>query len=307
MSHSSCDMPEIEVIRGEQPGPRIGVLGGVHGNEYCGVLAARQFVDIIRRGSFRGEVRVAAPAHPGAWAARTRLCPVDGMNLARVFPGDPAGSPTERVAAHLVDRLIRQSDLVVDLHTAGAWSDMPMLAGYHADGTAVSEMAKQAVAAFAAPYTWEHPTISPGRSLSAAEAFDVPSFYVESAGSGRVLMEQQQAYVEGLLRVMAHLGMRDDAPRPMERSVVVRSAGDTDPGGLERDGMVVAPSAGYFVQVLGVGGRVREAEALGELQDERGRSLGTVLSPRSGVVMMVRTESPVAQHDSLAIVAQIVD
>lgn len=301
-----CVLPDIEIIAGDRPGPRLGILGGVHGNEYGGVLAARQFADMIRDSTFRGEVRLAAPAHPGAWAVHSRVCPDDDMNLARVFPGDTAGSPTEQVAAHLVDRLIRDCDLLIDLHTAGARGDMPMLAGYHANDTELSRTASAAVRAFAAPYIWEHPTPSQGRSLSAAETLGVPSFYVESAGSGRTLLEEQRGYVEGLLRVLAHLGMRNEAPPATHSPIVVRSSGNTDPGGAGRDGMVVAPSDGYYVQRVTAGDHVDESELLGELQDDRGRTVAPVHSPRAGVVMMARTDSRVAAQEALAIVAHVV-
>jgi hypothetical protein len=50
-------------------------------------------------------------ANPLAYAARTRATPssIDGLNLARVFPGDPEGTLTRRLAHHLlalVERLI---------------------------------------------------------------------------------------------------------------------------------------------------------------------------------------------------------
>lgn len=306
---SPCVLPDVEVIDGGQQGPRLGILGGVHGNEYGGVLAARRLADIMRDRSFRGQLRIAAPAHPAAWAAHTRVCPEDGLNLARVFPGSSTGAPSEHVAAHLVEHLIDGCDLLVDLHTAGAWSDMPMLAGYQAEDRAdaeVSHASGAAVAAFAAPFTWQHPTVSAGRSLSAAQALGVPSFYVESAGSGRVLLEQQKDYVDGLLRVMRHLGMTDDAPAARHRSVVVRSEGNTDPGGAGRDGMVVASAGGYYLQRVNAGDYVDEGDLLGELHDDRGRILDAVVSPREGIVMMARTDSRVSTDDALAIVAHIV-
>src|SRR5690554_6816592 len=94
-------LPEVLEIVGERPGPVLAVLGGVHGDELEGVLAARYVARSLDLRSLRGTVRIAAPAHPAAWAATSRVSPVDGLNLARVFPGSPEGSPTAQVA-HLL-------------------------------------------------------------------------------------------------------------------------------------------------------------------------------------------------------------
>lgn len=68
----------------------------------------------------------------------------------------------------------------------------------------------------------------------------------------------------------------------------------------------MARSAGYYVQTVHAGDLVGEGELLGELQDDRGRTIAPVSSPRAGVVMMTRTDSPVESDDGLAIVADIV-
>src|SRR5699024_8030968 len=146
-------------------------------------------------------------AHPAAWAADSRESPSDGLNLARVFPGDPDGRPTERVAAVLTERLITGSDLVIDLHSAGKGFDMPLLAGYHAGAGPVCERSGAAARVFGAPFLWQHPERSRGRSLSVASDLGIPSFYVEGRGGGQVRRADLTCYVEGVLRVMQHLGM----------------------------------------------------------------------------------------------------
>src|SRR6476469_4095926 len=99
-------LPEVVEVFGDRPGPTVALLGGVHGDELEGVLAARRVARRLDPGTLRGCVRIAAPAHPSAWAAVSRTSPVDGLNLARVFPGDPGGGPTEQVAAFLTARVI---------------------------------------------------------------------------------------------------------------------------------------------------------------------------------------------------------
>lgn len=290
------DLPQIVEIVGARPGPVLSLLGGVHGDELEGVLAARRVAGLLDRAALRGTVRIAAPAHPAAWAADSRESPRDGLNLARVFPGDPDGRPTERVAAVLTERLIAGSDLLIDLHSAGKGFDMPLLAGYHAGPGPVCDRSAAAARAFGAPFLWQHPERSSGRSLSAASDLGIPSLYVEGRGGGQVRHEDLTTYVGGVLRVLQHLGMVDQAP-PAGPSVVVRGDGNTD-GGLEAD------AAGYAVTATEVGREVAAGDVLAEIVDEHGATVSALRSPQDGVVMLLRRRSRVAVGDTVAIVAE---
>jgi predicted deacylase len=289
-------LPEVREIRGSAgPGPTLAVLGGVHGNELLGVLATRRVIAETDPAALRGRIRWAAPAHPAAWIAERRAGPDDGLNLARVFPGDPAGAPTERVAAHLTEQLITGADLLIDLHTAGAVSDMATLCGYHSTGPLATE-AGAAATAFGAPFTWEHPDLAPGRSLTAAETLGIPSIYVESAGGMIIRADDFRCYVDGLRRVMHHLGMVDDAPAPDAPSVVVVGDGNTDGG-------ITSPVDGYFVADHAVGDLVREGAEIGRIVDESGATSHRVVADGPGHLMLVRLTARVAPGDTLALIA----
>lgn len=289
-------LPEIRELRGSAgPGPTLAVLGGVHGNELLGVLAVRRLIGQLDPGSLRGRIRWAAPAHPAAWIAERRAGPDDGLNLARVFPEDPAGAPTERVAAQLTEQLIGGADLLIDLHTAGAVSDMATLCGYHSTGP-LAAAAGAAAAAFGAPFTWEHPELAPGRSLTAAEALGVPSIYAESAGGMVLRADDFRCYVDGLQRVMHHLGMIEAAPVPAAASIVVVGDGNTDGG-------ITSPADGYFVAACAAGDLVQAGAEIGRIVDESGRTTHVVPADGTGHLMLVRLTARVAPGDTLGLIA----
>lgn len=79
--------------------PEVAVVGGVHGDEPCGVRAVRRLraADLDLR---RGVLFVVA--NPAAVAAGRRFLDSD---LNRVFPGDPHGDREHRLAAELCDLL----------------------------------------------------------------------------------------------------------------------------------------------------------------------------------------------------------
>lgn len=103
------------------PGPRVLVVGGIHGNEPSGALAAAA----LARGPApaRGRLTVLPEANPEAIAAGQRAAARPGArDLNRSFPGSPDGPDARRAAE--VFALARDADLVLDLHEEGpAWQE----------------------------------------------------------------------------------------------------------------------------------------------------------------------------------------
>jgi predicted deacylase len=296
----NAELPGVTVIRGPTPGPTVAVLGGVHGDEYEGVIAAAAIGRMLHTELVCGTVRVAAPAHPAAWAARARRGPIDGADLARVFPGRADGSATEQVAYAITEHLIRGSDLLVDLHSAGSGFEMPFLCGYHGDGDHGIESQRYADA-FAARYTWRHDGVpAPGRSLTAAVELGIPAIYVEGHGGLSIRADELTGYIDGVLRVLHLLGMLADAPPKSHEPVRVSGAGNTDAG-------ILAPAAGYVVVSHGVGDVVRRGDVLARIVDVDGTHLADVIAPNSGVVMLLRRDALVSAGDTLFIVASTDD
>jgi predicted deacylase len=295
-----AELPDVTVIRGASPGPTVAVLGGVHGDEYEGVIAATAVGRIMQSGLIRGIVRVAAPAHPAAWAARTRRSPIDGADLARVFPGRPDGNATERVAHAITEHVIQGSDVLVDLHSAGSGFEMPFLCGYHGDGDTGVESQRYADA-FAANFTWRHDGVpARGRSLTAAEELGIPAIYVEGHGGLSVRDGELRGYVDGVRRVLHLLGMLADAPPRSHEPVRVRGAGNTDAG-------MAAMSAGYLVVCNRVGDAVRRGDVIARIVDVAGTDIADVVAPNAGVVMLLRRDALVSAGDTVCIVASADD
>jgi predicted deacylase len=104
-------------VRGDQDGPRLTVLAGVHGAEYASIAAAREFVANLDVEQVSGRIVVVPVVNvPAFWARSAFVVPADGKNLNRSFPGDPNGSYSEVLAHHVFQHLVLGSDYLVDLH-----------------------------------------------------------------------------------------------------------------------------------------------------------------------------------------------
>lgn len=98
-------------------GPAVVVTANVHGDECTGVGAVLALLPLLDRALVRGAVHLYPTLNPEGLERRSRKVPEDDQDLNRLFPGDAAGSPAERLAhAAWSDLAARAPDLVVDLH-----------------------------------------------------------------------------------------------------------------------------------------------------------------------------------------------
>jgi predicted deacylase len=286
----------VLVADGLRDGPRVLILAGVHGDEYEGIASAASIWHDLDPRQLRGTVTVVPVANPPAFDVGTRVSPRDGLNLARTFPGAADGTPTERIA-HALARLIRDADLLIDLHSAGQHYAMPLLAGSFASQDSLGQRCQAAALAFGAPIYWAHPDVSPGRSLSVALEADVACLYAECGGGGRVRPADLAAYRLGVQRVLEHIGSlptrSEAAAQPVLR---LRSTGDVDTA-------VSITHAGVLLERVGVLDRVSTGQVLAEVVDERGEVLEAIRSPSHGVVIMARRTARVRPGDGAYLVA----
>jgi predicted deacylase len=100
-------------------GPSLLLLAGNHGDEYEGELQLGRLMRQLDAGGIRGAITILPMANLPAVMAAKRCSPFDGGNLNRAFPGDPAGTPTARLAHFLEHELFPRHDVVLDLHSGG--------------------------------------------------------------------------------------------------------------------------------------------------------------------------------------------
>jgi predicted deacylase len=296
---SDCGPIHLPLLlaRGQVDGPRIAILGGVHGDEYEGIASAASIWRDLDPTELRGSVVVVSVSNPPAFEAGTRVSPIDGLNLARTFPGRHDGSATERIAHVIGTHVIRGCDFLFDLHAAGQHYAMPLLAGAYAAQNPLGDRCETAALAFGAPVYWAHPDIAPGRSLTAAVEAGIPNMYVECGGGGRVRPRDFAAYRSGVRRVLAHLGAlpASDAPSPAPR-LRLRSSGDLDT-------WLEVSQAGILVERVALLDNVTLGQTLGEVLNERGEVLETLTAPSAGVVIMARRTARVRPGDGAYMIA----
>ena len=99
------------VATGARPGPTIVVMGGLHGDEVAGYLAARQLKNWTINS---GKLVIVPDANAPAIKANRRFV---GRNMNALFPGKKDGDGNQRLAYELWQLIVKSKpDLLLTLH-----------------------------------------------------------------------------------------------------------------------------------------------------------------------------------------------
>src|SRR5687768_4989651 len=84
-------------VVGQTPAPHVLITGGVHGDEFEPMAAARRLIEYLKPGDVSGKLTIVPVVNEPAFRRGQRTAE-DGLDLARTCPGRPDGSVTERIA-----------------------------------------------------------------------------------------------------------------------------------------------------------------------------------------------------------------
>jgi predicted deacylase len=282
----------VTVLNGGR-GPTALLTAGIHGDEYEGQIALARLARELDPARLAGRLVIVPTALPPAALAGRRTSPVDGGNLARLFPGDPAGPQTAQLAEGIVRLLLALADLVVDLHSGGstleylpcAWGRLPADPG-------LAARTLDLLVAFDAPLTAvvRRPEARGTLVATALEA-GIPAIATELGGGGGVTPSTVAAAVRGVRRVLAAAGILPPAEPARGTRLLAVEGGH----------FVRAPGRGLFEPTVALGDRVPPGGSVGVLHDpERpGRETEAVHATDGGLAICRRVPAMAAPGDVL--------
>lgn len=275
------------VIRGVSAGPVVALTAGIHGDEYEGPAALWKLADAIDPSRLAGTLLIVPIANPSAFAAGTRTSPVDNENLARIFPGDPDGTLSHRLAAALMTSVIDKADMLIDSHSGGVRLAFVPVAGFYEGGDIAADVAARSLLIarqMGIQYLWRLPPVRGVLSYEAARR-GIAVCGAEIGGRGNCLPEDAENYLGAYLSVLAHQGMIDAAHKRPETAACLD-------GDWEQ-----TPDAGYLETVVALGARVTAGETIALLHDQFGQTVREFRAGFDGVVMAVRHLNSVTPGD----------
>lgn len=285
---ATVELPVV-LVHGAEPGPRVAVTSGIHGAEYVSIAAHRRVAMELDPANVRGSLVSVLVANPAAFAARSiYIDPLDGRNLNRVFPGDPAGSASERLARWIHDAVMTGSDAFIDMHCGDMNEALVPFNGIEETGDpGIDGQARTMAAAYGLDYLVVGPL--PGSTTTAAMALGIPALLAEVGGQGLWPAENVERHAAGLRRTLAALGLRDgrgDPPAGQQRR-------------LDSDVWLRSGTTGFWHPAVAVGDSVGAGERVGEVQDAFGAPLEVVTASVGGVVLFLVTSLAMNAGDPL--------
>jgi predicted deacylase len=284
-------------VTGAKPGPVLFVNAGVHGSEYPAIEAVIRLSKTLDPKKISGSVILMPALNLPAFRSRTPfVCPIDNVNPNRVFPGDPSGSYSEQMTHALINEFVVHADAYVDLHGGDIPEALVPFVICRAGEDDVSVKSKQMALAFQLPYvlTVSKP-VQPSKGLSSyAAAADkrIPAILAEAGGVGQMQEDAVAMLVNGVMRVMEHLGMLDSKGQALETSA------SATPLVLTKFEWVYTKRAGMWYSKVGAGNFVKQGQEIGTVGDLFGDALEKVVSPANGVVLFL-TINPSVLEDGL--------
>jgi len=291
----------VSVIRGQNPGPVLALLAGVHGYEYPGITALQHLRKSVRAEDLSGTLILVHIANPPSFYGRTiYTSPADGKNLNRVFPGKKDGTLSERIAYSITRNVIEQADYLVDLHAGDGNEVLRPYVYMPVTGNPQLDAASRGMAlAFGLDHIVidEAPLLPKDASIytdQTALTRGIPAITTETGQLG----SNDQYWVglaeRGISNLMRHLGMLKGLPEANENVVWL--------SGYE---VIKSPATGIFQASVRDGYAIAEGGLLGHLVDAFGDKITDVRAPFAGIVNYVVGTPPVSEGEPLAMISRI--
>ncbi len=289
-----ADEPRTVIsITGNQPGPVVFVNAGVHGGEYPAIETVIRLSKSIDPSSINGAVVLMPVLNvPAFWKRSMFVCPVDNQNPNRLFPGDPNGSYSEQMVYALTTEFVAQADCYIDLHGGDMVEELVPFSICRRGDDEVDRKSLELAKIFGLPYVLmvDRPIQVAKGSMSfvAGAERGVPSFIAEAGGVGRLQLDAVEQLTDGVLRVLAHLGVTD------------RQIGQADePTTLSLFQWLYSEHAGMFYPSVQTNDEVAEGQIIGQIGSLSGDTLEVIKSPISGRVLFTTTSPAVTENGLL--------
>lgn len=284
----------VAEIKGRADGPHFVITAGVHGCEYPGIASAVKLFKEIDPADLRGRITIVTVASVKAFEARNMfVCPVDGKNPNRFFPGDKDGTYTDAADYYLLKEIIAKGDYYMDLHGGDMVEALDPFSIYHVGaGDKIDRQSREIADYYALPNVVSTHTDGEwpdnGTTYANAAKSGIPAAIVEAGGIGQLDEASVEMHMRGLINVLRHFGSLKGEAFKSERQ-----------RHYSRFIWVYSEHKGIFYRNVNVGDEIQRGQTLGVVEDYFGQPLKEVISDAEGRILFLTTSPAVAQNGLL--------
>ena len=283
-------------------GPTALLTGGNHGDEFEGPVALWDLAQKIKADEITGRVIIVPGMNYPAFQASKRTSPIDGGNMNRVFPGNPAGNITEKIADYFYRSLLPLADYVLDMHSGGKTMEfLPFCAAHILDDKEQQAKCVAAMKAFNAPNSMMLLEIEAASMYdTAAENMGKVFISTELGGGGSTTAKTVSIAKKGVRNLLRHAGITQG-----ELEIAESSSLDMP----DSDCYIFSESTGLLEPCFDLGDEVKAGDILGRVHNiERTGIAPTEYHAKiDGVLTGRHFPGHIKMGDFLAVVAVPVD
>jgi uncharacterized protein len=291
----------VTIIRGMKQGKTLALVAGVHGYEYPPILALYRLKAMIDPKQLSGTAVFVHVANLPSFQKRTIYYnPYDWKNLNRVFPGDPGGTLSQRIAYTLTEEIVKKCDGLIDLHCGdGNEALIPYTYWMISGVKKMDDFTRTMALAFGL----KHIIIDESRSKdiqdskylgNTAVLFGKPAITTESGFLGRTDEESIRRNIDGILGVMRLFKMIEGDPAYV-----------TDPVWIDRYEVITSQTDGLFYPQTDMGQYVVKGQKVGYVTDFAGQVKEEPRAPFSGILLYIINTPPTSKGEPLFEVGRV--
>lgn len=268
----------VIVARGVEAGKTVGLTAAVHGNELNGIPVIQRLFRELDPTTMRGTV-VGVPVVNVPSLLRKKRRFMDGSDLNHIMPGRSDGNVSQVYAWRLIERLVKQFDYLIDLHTASNGRVNSYYIRADLDQPVVKKMAM-----LQNPQIIVHNPPNDGTLRGIAASLGIAAITLEV---GDPNLFQKGMIREGLTGIHNVLSELDIAKGELEEA-------DQPPVMCRRSYWIYTDTGGLLTVHPKVTHRVRKGEVVATLRNVFGDVIKEYVAPEDGIVIGKST-SPVNQ------------
>jgi predicted deacylase len=294
-SDAGYDIPVV-VIQGVRGGPVLAVVSGAHGSEYASIVALQQLIDRVKPGDLSGTLIVVPIVNiPSFQRITPHVNPTDGKSMNSRYPGDAAGTQSDRASYVITKEIVERCDHLIDLHGGDLDENLRPYSYWTVTGNAQQDAVSRAMAV---AFGLTHIIISRDRPKDPAASRYLentattrgkPSITAEAGRAGPVNNDDVAMLVRGVSNVMAHLKMVPLTAGPAQQQTIW----------IEPVVGVVAEREGVFEPAVDRDAHVAKGARIGSITDYLHRPLQDVVAPEAGIVLFIRAVPSLKKGDTM--------
>jgi predicted deacylase len=265
----------VGVINGIEKGPVVSITGGLYSTIYPGVDACIRLFNELDPIKLKGTVLVVPVVEITGFQKVMDKSPIDGLNPNTLFPGDPNGTISHRIAHTLFNEIILRSEYHLDLRGGDLWENLHTFSISSDLGDLDFDKKTEKLAKLLGPkYYLKIPNMK-GSLIGEACKKGVYSIILEAA-KGLATYEEEDIDInlKGIYNLLKSLKM-------VEGAVDVSDQPKTEEFKMYQ---IKAKVGGLLYLNNKYGEFASKGEKLGEIKNLKGEVLQELISPIDGIV-----------------------